>query len=66
MPLRMQCDAVGEDAEGESLGGGKGFLLGLAVGEDAGKIEDFGNPAAVVFALRFDGVLFLRHALELV
>ena len=62
----MFFDAVGEDAEGERLSGGDGFFLSFAVDEDAGKVEDFGNPAAVLFAFSFDGVLFFRHALEVV
>jgi hypothetical protein len=42
----------GLQCQGFSLG--EGVLLGVSVHHDPGYIRDFGNPAAVVFALKLD------------
>ena len=46
--------AIGQDAENESLDLGDRFLPGGTVGHGAGDNGNFGDPAAVLFALDFD------------
>jgi hypothetical protein len=45
---------LGDDAQGESLNPRKGRLLGFAVRENARKLDDLGQPTAVVFPLDLD------------
>lgn len=48
-------DSIGEDAEGERLRFPHGIVLGVAVGEGAGELDDIRNPTPVEFAFAFDG-----------
>jgi len=47
--------AIGKDAQGESLRARDGLVARLSVGEDAGEIGHLGDPAAVLFAIRLNG-----------
>lgn len=46
--------SLGEHAQGKCLNAGHGFVASGAIAEDAGKIGDFGNPAAIFLAVEFD------------
>jgi hypothetical protein len=48
-------ESVSEDAQGKGLCSIDGFLARLAVGEHPGKVRHFGEPAAVLFLLDFNG-----------
>lgn len=47
-------EAIGENAERESLRAGDGLITGLPVRENAGKVGYLGDPPAVLFALRLN------------
>ena len=59
--LFLFLDAISKNTQSQGLRGSNGFLLRCAVSKDSGEIQDFGDPSAVVFALRFDFVFFPRH-----
>jgi hypothetical protein len=46
--------AVGDHAKRECVGVRLGLIFRAAIGEDAGNVRDFGDPAAVILALSFD------------
>jgi len=47
-------EPVGERAKGERFNLGPGFILGSTVGHDTGQGCDFGNPTAVILAIKLD------------
>ena len=47
-------ETIGEHAQGERLGLLDGLPPCRAVGKNAGKLSDFGDPATVVFPVDFD------------
>jgi hypothetical protein len=63
-------DSVRIHFDGQSLGVADGLFAGFAVGHHAWELQRFGNPAAIVLAVQFDGevhVVILRieqHELE--
>jgi hypothetical protein len=48
-------EPLGNDAKGQGLYSGDGFITVLAVAEYPRKGGHFGNPAAVVLAFKLDG-----------
>ena len=56
-------ETFGEHSERERLDAGDCFVSRGAVAEHAGQVRDFGNPAAIRFALQFN---FQIHALKLI
>jgi hypothetical protein len=59
-------EPVGQHAESQRLGAGDRLLAGLAVGQNAGEIWDFSDPAAVVFAVDFECEMHDRGAMRFV
>jgi hypothetical protein len=47
-------ELLGDDPEGEGLDSRECSLLCLSVCEDAGQLDDFRHPAAIVLSLDFD------------
>lgn len=47
-------ESLGNDAQGQGLYQGNGFVAVHSVAQDSGQCWNFGEPAAVLFVLEFD------------
>lgn len=54
-------EAIGQNSEGEGLGVGNRLVARGAVGENALEIGDLGDPAAIVFAIEFEGEMHVSR-----
>lgn len=54
-PGFAMLEAIGQHAERESLGVGNRLIARGAIGQDALEVGDLGDPAAILFAVDFDG-----------